>query len=248
MKKILLGALVATLPLTAMADTVLGFKVGGGSWTHDPSGSITSTVGGVGTSADLKNDLKLAKKSEGYTYFQLEHPVPLVPNFKYMKTALTSAGSGSATTQFQFNGTTYTTAANLTTKLQLDQTDYILYYELLDNVVSLDLGLNAKMIDGSAYVTDGTTPQTSNFKATVPMLYAAAEIAFTDNFSLGMDISSISVGKNTISDITTKVSYTTDFMLGIEAGVRTQDIKVDVDSVKTSMKFSGAFVGVYFKF
>ena len=55
-------------------------------------------------------------------------------------------------------------------------------------------------------------------------------------------------GKNTISDITTKISYTTDYMLGVEAGVRTQEIKVDVDSVKSSMKFSGAFVGVYFKF
>lgn len=244
MKKILLGAIVATLPLTAMADTILGFKVGGGSWTHDPSGSITSSVGGSGTSADLKNDLQLAKKSEGYTYFQLEHPVPLIPNFKYMKTAMTTSGSGNATGTFTFNGTSVTASSAVTSKLQLDQTDYIFYYELLDNVVSLDLGLNAKMIDGKATVN----ADSSSFKATVPMLYAAAEIAFTDNFALGMDISSISVGKNTISDITTKVSYTTDFMLGIEAGVRTQDIKVDVDSVKTSMKFSGAFVGVYFKF
>ena len=248
MKKLLLGAIVATLPFTAMADTVFGFKLGGGSWTHDPSGSITSSVGGTGTSADLKNDLNLGKKSEGYTYFQVEHPVPLIPNFKYMKTALTSSGSGTASVDFTYNNVPYTTSQNLSTKLQLDQTDYILYYELLDNVVSFDLGINAKMIDGKASITESGTTTSSPFSATVPMLYGAAEIAFTDNLSLGMDISTISVGKNTISDITTKISYTTDYMLGVEAGVRTQDIKVDVDSVKTSMKFSGAFVGVYFKF
>ena len=244
MKKLLLGAIVATLPFTTMADTILGFKVGAGSWTHDPSGSITSSVGGTGTSADLKNDLNLGKKSEGYTYFQIEHPVPLLPNFKYVKTALTTSGSGTATSSFTFNGTPVTASSAVNSKLQLDQTDYILYYEILDNVVSFDLGINAKMIDGKATVN----ADSSSFSATIPMLYGSAEIAFTDSLSLGMDISTISVGKNTVSDITTKISYTTDFMLGIEAGVRTQDVKVDVSSVKTSMKFSGAFVGVYFKF
>lgn len=240
MKKILLGALVATLPLTAMADSVLGFKLGGGSWKHAPSGTITSDIGGAGTTADLKNGLLLSEKSEGYTYFQLEHPVPLIPNFKYVNTKLTSSGSGTVVTTFG----TYTAGTSVNTSFKLNQTDYILYYELLDNVVSFDFGLNAKKIDGQATVN----ADTSTFSATVPMLYAAAEIALTDSFSIGMDISSLSVGKNSISDITTKVSYTTDFMLGIEAGLRNQEIKVDVDSVKSSMKFSGAFVGVYFKF
>ena len=240
MKKLLLGAIVATLPFTAMADTVFGFKVGGGSWKHAPSGTITSDIGGTATTADLKNGLLLSDKSEGYTYFQLEHPVPLLPNFKYVNTKLTSSGSGQVVTSFG----TYTSGTSVNTTFKLNQTDYILYYELLDNVVSFDLGVNAKMVDGK--VTANTDSAT--FSATVPMIYASGEIAFTDSFSLGMDISTISVGKNTISDITTKVSYTTDFMLGVEAGVRTQEIKVDVDSVKSSMKFSGAFVGVYFKF
>lgn len=249
MKKLLLGALVALLPLTGMTATILGFQAGVGSWTHDPSGSITSSVGGAGTSADLKDGLNLSEESEGYSYFLVEHPVPLIPNLKYVNTQLSSAGSGNVTTSFDFNGTTYNTATPLTTSLVLDQTDIILYYEILDNsLVSFDIGLTAKKIDGKAYVDDGTTAETATFSATIPMLYAAAEIGLPSGFTLAGEISSLAIDGNEITDITAKVTYTTDFMLGLEAGIRTMSIDVDIDSVKTDMDFSGIFAGVYFKF
>jgi len=245
MKKLLLGAFVALLPLTGFTATVLGIQAGAGTWNHDPSGDITASVSGTGTSADLKDDLQLGKKSEGYAYIVIEHPVPLIPNLKFVNTKLSSSGSGTATTSFQFNGTTYSTATNLTTSLKLDQTDTILYYEILDNdVVSFDIGLNAKTISGKAAVnTDSAT-----FSETIPMLYAAAEIGLPAGFTLAAEMSNISAAGNTISDITTKVTYTTDFMLGVEAGIRSQNYTIDVDSVKASMKFSGLFVGAYFKF
>jgi len=245
MKKLLLGATVALLPITGFSATVLGFQAGGGSWNHDPSGNITASVGGTGTSADLKNDLNLSKKSEGYSYFLIEHPVPVVPNFKYVNTKLSSSGSGTATTSFTFNNTTYNTSTNLTTSLVLDQTDMIFYYEILDNdLVSFDLGLNAKKFDGKAVVnTDSAT-----FSGTIPMLYAAVEIGLPAGLTLAGEMSTISAGSNEISDVAAKITYTTDFNLGVEAGVRTQTIKVDVDGVKTSVGFSGVFAGVYFKF
>ncbi len=249
MKKLLLGAVVALLPLTGFSATVLGFQAGVGSWTHDPSGNIAVSASGTGTSADLKNDLHLAEKSEGYTYFLIEHPVPIIPNLKYVNTKLSSAGAGNVTTDFDFNGTTYSTSTAVTTTLVLDQTDIILYYEILDNdLVSFDLGLNAGSIDGSASVDDGGTPENATFSGTIPMLYAAVEIGLPAGFSLAGEISTISAGSNEISDVTAKVTYTTDFNLGVEAGIRTQTIKIDVDSVKTNIDFSGVFAGIYFKF
>lgn len=245
MKKILLSTLVLSIPLNTMAADILGFQVGGGSWSHTPSGEITSSVGGTGTKADLANDLQLGKKSEGYAYAILEHPVPAVPNIKITQTTLSSAGSGAVTGAFTFNGTSYSVSQNVTSTLSLNQTDTTLYYELLDNVVSLDVGLNAKTIKGEATVNTNT----SSFSATVPMLYVAAEVAFpTTGLAIGVDMSTITASGNTLSDMTAKISYTTDFMLGVEAGVRTQAYKIDVDSVVADMKFSGAFVGAYFKF
>ena len=248
MKKLLLGALVALLPITGMSATVLGIQAGGGTWTHTPSGDITASEGGVGTSADLANDLQLTKKTEGYSYFILEHPIPVIPNIKYVSTKLTSDGSGTVASSFDFNGTTYATSASVTTVLELNQTDAILYYEILDNVVSLDIGLNGKTITGKASVDDGTTAQSTTFKATIPMLYASAEIALPAGFAVSADISTISAAGNTVSDTTIKLSYTSDYYLGVEAGLRTQSYTLDVDSVKASMKFSGVFAGVYFKF
>ena len=249
MKKLLLGALVALLPLTGFSATILGFQVGGGSWKHDPSGTITSSSGGLGTSADLKNDLNLAEKSEGYTYFSIEHPIPLVPNVKFVSTKLDSSGSGTVASSFDFNGTTYSTSASVTSSLILDQTDTTLYYEVLDNVVSLDIGLTAKKVDGKASVKEGANPTiSSTFSGTIPMLYAAAEISLPSGFTLAGEINTISSGDDKISDVTAKITYTTDFMLGVEAGVRTQSIKINEDSVATDIEFSGIFAGVYFKF
>jgi outer membrane protein len=241
MKKLLLGALVALLPLTGFAATILGIQAGTGTWKHDPSGVVSTSADGAGVTADLKNDLNLAEKSEGYTYFSIEHPVPLIPNFKFVNTNLTTSGTGAV--NFTFDNVTYSSAVN--TKLDLSHTDYILYYEVLDNVVSLDVGLNAKNIEGQIAI--GSTAPT-NFSGTIPMLYAAVEVMLPAGFALAAEISTISSGNDAITDTTAKVTYTTDFNLGIEAGVRTLSIDVDVDTVKANIEFSGIFAGVYFKF
>lgn len=249
MKKLLLGAVVALLPLTSMAATILGFQAGVGSWTHDPSGSFAATAADVSMSADLKNDLNLAEKSEGYSYFLIEHPVPLIPNLKYVNTKLSSSGSGTISTDFTFNGVPYNSTDPITSSLVLDQTDIILYYEILDNdLVSFDLGLNAKKIEGYASAVSGGTNEKVSYSGTVPMLYAAAEIGLPAGFALAGEISAMSAGDNDITDLTLKVTYTTDFNLGLEAGLRSLSIKVDEDSVVADMDFEGVFAGVYFKF
>ena len=249
MKKILFSVLALALPINVMAATVFGLQVGGGSWSHTPSGDITSSDGGVGTTADLKDDLHLDKKSEGYGYIILEHPVPVLPNIKIMQTNLSSSGSGSVTSSFNYNGTTYSASDNVTSKLSLNQTDTTLYYEVLDNVVSLDIGLNAKSISGEASVVSASSGSVSStFSATVPMLYLAAEVALPAGFAIGADMSTITAAGNTLTDVTAKVSYTSDYLFGLEAGVRTQTYKIDVDNVKANMNFSGAFVGAFLKF
>jgi len=245
MKKLLFSALVLALPFNVMADTILGVKIGGGSWSHSPSGSIISTQGGTaGTSADLKDDLQLGKKSEGYGYISLEHPIPALPNIKLSQTNLTSSGSGSVTTDFTFNGIAYSASTAVTTEFELNQTDVILYYELLDNVVSFDVGLDAKTIDGKVVVNN----ESSTFTGTIPMLYLAAEIALPAGFAISAEISTISASGSSYDDVTAKVSYTSDYLFGVEAGIRTQTIKADVDDVDANIVFKGPFAGVFLKF
>ena len=218
MKKLLIGAAIALLPLTAFSATVLGFQAGGGSWQQTPSGAVTSSIG--------TDTLSSTQENVGYTYFILEHPIPIIPNIKYGQSKVTTTG---------------TTTITL---LNIDQTDTTLYYELLDNVVSLDIGITAKNIDGLITTAGSST----TLAGTVPLLYVAAEIELPAGFSLAGEISTISSGSNEITDVTVKVAYTTDFMLGVEAGLRTQNFNIDIDNEKIDAKFSGVFAGVYFKF
>jgi len=179
MKKLLLGALVALLPLTGFTATILGIQVGTGTWAQTPSGTITTSI--------VTDNLIEKEENESYFYFLVEHPVPLIPNFKYSSTSV----SGSSA---------------LITSLKLDQADSTLYYEILDNVVSLDIGLSARRIDGK--VTTSTDSVT--FSGTVPLIYVAAEIVLPQGFTLAAEMSTISSGADKISDITAKVTYTTD--------------------------------------
>lgn len=250
MKKLLFSALITLFPLTGMSATILGFQAGGGNWTHAPSGEITASVSGTGTTADLKDDLNLAEKTEGYSYFSFEHPIPAIPNIKYVNTKLSSAGAGTVSSTFAFNGQSYTAATNLTTSLVLDQTDTILYYEILDNdFISVDFGLNGKGINGKASVDDGVNPaQTASFSATIPLLYLSAEVGLPYGLSIVAETSTLSVSSNHVSDTTVKLTYTSDYYFGLEAGVRSVNTIIDVDSVKASMGFQGVFAGLYFKF
>jgi len=126
----------------------------------------------------------------------------------------------------------------------LYQTVYFLYFEVLVNFVCLDIVLNAKQIDGEASVNSDTTA----FSGTVPMLYVGAEILLPAGFAIVGEVSTISAGDNKITDTAIKLTYTSDFNLGLEVGARSQDYTIDVDTVKADMKFSGLFAGVFFKF
>jgi len=219
MKKLLLSALIALLPLTGFAATVLGFQAGTGIWSQTPSGSINSTIIGSDTLTETEKD-------ENYTYFSIEHAIPILPNFKYATTAVAATGNIPGTV------------------LDLDQTDATLYYEILDNAVSLDIGVTARKIEG--IFTVGLSNET--FSETVPMLYAAAEISLPVGFALVGEINTISSGDDKITDITAKLTYTTDFNLGIEVGARKQTYDVNIDTIQADIEISGLFAGVYFKF
>ena len=59
----------------------------------------------------------------------------------------------------------------------------------------------------------------------------------------------ISFSGSTISDFNAKISYTSDYFVGIEAGYRIQTIELDdIDDTNADLEFNGPFVGAYLKF
>jgi len=244
MKKLhtLACAAMLSVPSITMADT-LSISIGGGMWQEDPGGYFRNATDPA--NVDVKDDLFWQEEDQGYLFVTLEHPVPLIPNFRVMTTSLDHSGSGTAS--FVLNGKTF--SGDITSSGSFDQTDLTAYWEVLDNVVSLDLGLNVKLLDFSYSVASTGESTSDSLSATIPMLYGMVGASPIPGLFLGVEGNWIGYDGNNLTDLTAKVSYTTDYFFGIEGGYRSQTYELDdVDGYFGKLEFKGPFVGAYLKF
>ena len=234
----------------ASADTVYGVYAGFHSWDMDAEGSFGSVNNGVTSSAtfDFKDE-----RQNSY-YLAIEHPVPLLPNIKVVRNELDTTGTGTVVGTFEFGGTTFSTTSGLKTDVDLSNTDYILYYEVLDNdLITVDIGINAKHIDGSLYViSDEDPPQTADetFDGFVPMLYGNVEIGLPlTGLGVFAEGSFLSVGDHSLHDYQMGIGYTfIDNLavdLTIQLGYRSVKLELDdIDDISTNLEFDGMFLGL----
>ena len=234
----------------ASADTIYGVYAGFHSWDMDAEGSFGSVNNGVTSSATFDFN---SERQNSY-YLAIEHPIPLLPNIKVVRNQLEVSGAGTVVGTFEFGNTTFSTTAGLKTDVDLSNTDYILYYEVLDNdLVTVDIGINAKQVDGSLYViSDEDPPQSANesFDGFVPMLYGNVEIGlpFT-GLGVFAEGSFLSVGDHSLHDYELGIGYTfIDNLavdLTIQLGYRSVKLELDdIDDISTNLEFDGMFVGV----
>ena len=161
-KQLLCLAALST-PLMVHADT-LSITAGGGVWNAAPSGSFKKTTDPA--EVNVKDDLFWSDDAQGYFFATLEHPIPIIPNVKLMATKIDQSGSGDA--NFTFDGVTYN--GNVSNDFSIEALDLLLYWELLDNVVSVDLGLNIRNLKVDYTINNGSNT-TDSIDETIPMLY-----------------------------------------------------------------------------
>src|SRR5690625_5233450 len=175
LSKIIVVAALLAIASTAQAE-LLGLEIGAAGWRSAPSGWFEDEgSGGVGR-ADLERDLHLDSETVGFAWVRIKHPIPVLPNVKVTYTPLKFDGSGAVASGFEFDGVDFG-GESVDAETKLNQYDITLFYELLDNVVHLDLGLNVKVLDGYVDVASQTDPAKSeklDFSGPVPMLYANA--------------------------------------------------------------------------
>lgn len=233
-----------TSPFMANADT-LSIAVGGGVWNESVSGNFQKTSDAI--DVDVEDNLFWDKESQGYLFVTLEHFVPVIPNIRLLHTTMDHSGIGDV--PFTFDGIDFT--GNISNDVSIETTDLIAYYEVLDNVVSLDLGLNIRNLKIDYTITSTTTGSTTSdsVSATIPMLYAMIGATPWPDLTISGELSYIGYDGNSISDFTAKIAYTTEFYVGFEAGYRKQNIELDDTSDTTAeLAFDGVFAGAYLKF
>ena len=233
--------LAVAMPLTANADT-LSISAGVGAWNAAPSGSFKKTTDPA--NVDVNDNLFWDTETQGYAFITLEHFVPIIPNARLMITNIDQSGSGN--TNFVFDGVTY--SGDVSNEFSIQAIDLLLYYEVLDNVVSLDLGLNIRKLNVDYTINNGTTT-TDSMDETIPMLYVLVGGSPLPDLIISGELSYVALSGSSISDFTAKVAYTTNFFVGFEAGYRKQQYEFDdVSETDAKLDFDGVFAGAYLKF
>ena len=242
MKKIVLAAVVATS--FGMAD-VIGGEINLGYYSHAPSGSAEYKDDG---SVDVEDDLQLDTTNDIFFKAYFEHPVPIIPNIKVGYTNFSHSGEGTVTA-FTW-GKIINITDNIYTNLDLKMYDIALYYELLDNWINLDVGLNVKLVDGSIDIKTTTEHEHTDFNVPIPMLYGKARIDIpATDVSFQAEGNYISYDGNTLYDLELGARYTFALGLGVEAGYKIFKLKLDdIDDLTMDADFSGAYGKVVWDF
>ncbi len=236
---------IATLLASTLFSSIsyadfVGLNIGSTYWNPDLKGTFNS---------DSNNNIQAGKdvKTATSLMISLEHPIPLLPNIKFQNRDLNSSGTDS-TAGLTFNGTTFNNGVSST--LDLSHKDIVLYYELLDNWVNLDLGVNLKTFDGEVTVSDNSKNESISIDETIPLLYLSArfDLPFT-GFYLGADFQNLSLDNNVIEDSTLKVGFETSSGFGVEGGYKKFSLELDdASNLNTAIEYDGLFINGYIHF
>lgn len=224
----IVAALAGLLSTTAHADFI----------------GLYAGVDGVYSQTSINDNQATDDKWNAVYNLAFEHPVPFVPNLK-----LRYSEFGGTRNNFQ-SGIYF-----VDQDLDVNTLDAIAYYEILDNIVSVDAGLGVKRLDATNTLTT-TVPGinltlSDDDKQTLPALYVAAggKLPFT-GFSAKAEVMAGQNSDADFSDINAEVKY--NFIqnialdLGAKFGYRAMTINFDDDSDSSFDKIvaKGPYLGL----
>ncbi len=240
-------AVLSLSGFSAQADTVLGFYAGIGSWQQNYSGDIASS----GTAIDIEDDLGLDDDTTNFFYAALEHPIPELPNVRLQYSELDLDQAATLNRDIDFNGIAFPAGTDVGTIVDVNQTDAAFYYEFLDNVVSLDLGIAVRYLNGEVVISSTVDSSPVDFKGLLPLLYGKARIDLPlSGLWLGAEVSGADLDGNSLIDGNLVLGWESPYRIGIEAGWRIYRLKLDdfddVDSADVEVSGPFAAINVHF--
>ena len=162
-----------------------------------------------------------------------EHPMPIIPNIKakYTQLDLETESHG-----FNLNKT----------KINLDHTDLILYYEILDNILKADIGVGATRLNGNVKQLG----QQLSIDQYSPIIYAelGAKLPFT-GLSAKAEATYTNVNDVKITDAQAEIQY--NFVqsllldVGAKVGYRVLNIQLNnLNDRDMKFDFKGPYIGL----
>jgi outer membrane protein len=239
--------LLITHSVPSAADTVFGIYAGAGTWQQEFSGDFRSGI----TDIDIDEDLGIDDEMNNVFYIAVEHPVPLLPNLRLNYVKFEVTGQSTLTRTIDFNGIIFNLDEDVATDLEVTQGDAVLYYELLDNYVSLDIGIAARYMDGYVELISDSTLSKAEFTAVIPMLYgrARADLPFSGLW-IGAEVMGSGYDGNQLIDANAQIGWESPMGLGAEVGYRLLDFDIkDLDDVdEAGIDVAGPYFALNFHF
>ena len=227
----------------ASAD-IVGFSAGLGIWQSTPDGALGTT------SISLDDNLNLQEENANYAFVALEHPVPLLPNIRISYTDLQWTGQGMVPAGTVLDEVVFPIDQAVDVDLDLSHTDATFYYEILDNVVDLDLGLTARLFDGQASLIGSAAQEQVDVDAVIPLVYGRAgiDMPFT-GLSASVSGNWINVNEFRLIDWSAELNYDFSIAPSLEAGLifgyRSMLIEIDSgDELQSDAEFDGFYAGL----
>lgn len=244
MKRFLFLICLCLLFVTPQALYAIGLEVGVGAWRQDPQGDISYK----GESLDLEKNLKYDAEARMMGRVKIDMPL-IIPNIYLMATPMSFEGSGSKDVSFTFGNQTFTGSVPFNSKIEMDHLDLAFYYglpflkTLTAEVLNAEVGLNARLIDFSAEITQPSTGlrESKSLSIPVPMLYVGAQITPIKKLAIEAEGRGIAYSGDHYYSLIGRLKIKPIGPLFIAAGWRHDDIKLNKEDVKAAIKFSGPF-------
>ncbi|MCP4331598.1 MAG: TIGR04219 family outer membrane beta-barrel protein [Gammaproteobacteria bacterium] len=232
---------------TAEAEFV-GLNIGANPVTSADSSAFSNNS----NSFDLVDDLDSDSSAQSSMMFILEHQIAVLPNVRYRGYNLDSTDSIGLNTDLGLNGGMLEAAGNGNSSFDLDHEDIVLYYQLLNNWVDLDMGVDLKRFDGQISQTgDG---ESVSVDETIPLLYLSARIDLPVSgmyvgASINANVIDLGISESTAQDSTLMLGYQSGTGLGIEGGIKYFSLELnDADNQNSDFEYDGLFLNGYINF
>lgn len=241
---LLTGALAAG---PATADTLFGVYAGAGTWQQSFSGDVAAG----GEAVDLQDDLDFDRDNGNVFYGALEHGIPVLPNIRVNYAEIEGSGANLLSRSIVFDGQVFTVSEDVASEVALTQADAVLYYQVLDGVVSLDLGMAARWVEGDIQITTDSEFARAEFKGVLPMLYARTRVDLPlTGLWLGAEATGLTYDDHQLIDASAQVGWESPYGIGAELGWRTMALELgEVDEVDSAeIDISGPYAALNYHF
>jgi outer membrane protein len=253
MKRALVISIFMLLIISPAVASAIGFEAAVGGWNQDPSGFVSYKPLTASDRLDIASDLKYDKETKVFGRLKVDMPL-IIPNIYIMATPMKFEGEGQKTVTFKFGDQSFNASVPFTSSVQMDHYDIAFYYGVpflklaTLGKVNVEAGINARVIDFSAKVSQPTTGLTATKASTipVPMVFLAAQVKPISLISLEVEARGITYNSNHYYDLIGRVKIRPiDFPVlkpFIAGGYRYEDIKIDYSDIISEIKVQGPFV------